>query len=167
MRNFFLKEIKTILLKSTIVLLAGATMFPGCKSKKSILISKQAENPIIQHMYTADPSARVFKDGRLYVYASHDVDPPHGCDLMDQYHVFSTDNMVNWKDHGEIVRASRFHGAVKKVALCGLRIAFIKTIHIIFISLIPAEPNGIKHGKLELLQAKSRQVILWCKVILN
>src|ERR1700694_728295 len=65
-----------------------------------------AENPFIRHMYTADPSARVF-DGRLYVYASHDVDPPRGCDLMDQYHVFSTDDMINWKDHGEILRASQ------------------------------------------------------------
>jgi beta-xylosidase len=26
---------------------------------------------------------------------------------MDQYHVFSTDDMVNWTDHGEILRASQ------------------------------------------------------------
>jgi hypothetical protein len=58
-------------------------------------------------MYTADPSAHVWKDGRLYVYASHDIAPPRGCDLMDQYHVFSTDDMVHWKDHGEILRASQ------------------------------------------------------------
>jgi beta-xylosidase len=64
-------------------------------------------NPFIKHMYTADPSARVWDDGRLYVYASHDVAPPRGCDLMDEYHVFSTDDMVNWVDHGEILRASQ------------------------------------------------------------
>ncbi|GAA4318619.1 hypothetical protein GCM10023149_16790 [Mucilaginibacter gynuensis] len=63
-------------------------------------------NPFITHMYTADPSAHVWADGRLYVYASHDIAPPRGCDLMDQYHVFSTDDMVHWKDHGEILRAS-------------------------------------------------------------
>lgn len=63
------------------------------------------KNPFITHMYTADPSAHVWEDGRLYVYASHDVDPPRGCDLMDKYHVFSTDDMVNWKDHGEILRS--------------------------------------------------------------
>ncbi|MDB5061886.1 MAG: family 43 glycosylhydrolase, partial [Mucilaginibacter sp.] len=108
MRNFFLKEVKIALLKTTTVLLVFvATIFSGCRSQKSIPISKSPENPFIRHMYTADPSARVFKDGRLYVYASHDVDPPRGCDLMDQYHVFSTDNMVNWKDHGEILRASQ------------------------------------------------------------
>lgn len=65
-----------------------------------------AENPFIRHMYTADPSAHVWADGRLYVYASHDIDPPRGCDLMDQYHVFSTADMLNWTDHGEILRAS-------------------------------------------------------------
>src|ERR1035437_736425 len=64
------------------------------------------KNPFITHMYTADPSAHVWKDGRLYVYPSHDISPPRGCDLMDQYHVFSTDDMVHWVDHGEILRAS-------------------------------------------------------------
>lgn len=52
-------------------------------------------NPFITHIFTADPSAHVWEDGRLYVYPSHDVDPPRGCDLMDRYHVFSTDDMVN------------------------------------------------------------------------
>jgi arabinoxylan arabinofuranohydrolase len=64
-------------------------------------------NPIITHMYTADPSARVWQDGRLYIYASHDIAPPRGCDLMDRYHVFSTDDMVTWKDHGEILNSSQ------------------------------------------------------------
>jgi hypothetical protein len=64
-------------------------------------------NPFIKTIYTADPSAHVWADGRLYVYASHDIAPPRGCDLMDEYHVFSTDDMVNWTDHGEILRASQ------------------------------------------------------------
>ena len=58
-------------------------------------------------MYTADPSAHVWADGRLYVYASHDIAPPRGCDLMDRYHVFSTDDMVHWTDHGEILNSSQ------------------------------------------------------------
>lgn len=60
-------------------------------------------NPFIRDLYTADPSAHVWEDGRLYVYPSRDMDPPRGCDLMDHYHVFSTDDMVNWTDHGEIL----------------------------------------------------------------
>lgn len=64
-------------------------------------------NPFVTHIYTADPSAHVWEDGRLYVYPSHDVAPPRGCDLMDGYHVFSTDDMVNWTDHGEILHSSQ------------------------------------------------------------
>lgn len=67
--------------------------------------TNKVKNPFITHMYTADPSAHVWQDGRLYIYASHDVAPPRGCDLMDQYHVFSTDDMVNWVDHGEILNS--------------------------------------------------------------
>jgi beta-xylosidase len=67
----------------------------------------RAANPFITSLYTADPSAHVWADGRLYVYASHDMDPPRGCDLMDRYHVFSTDDMANWRDEGEILRASQ------------------------------------------------------------
>lgn len=58
--------------------------------------------------YTADPSAHVWKvDGkeRLFLYVSHDMEPPRGCDRMDSYHVFSTDDMINWTDHGEILNA--------------------------------------------------------------
>jgi arabinoxylan arabinofuranohydrolase len=66
-----------------------------------------APNPFIKSMYTADPSAHVWADGRLYVYPSHDIAPARGADLMDQYHVFSTADMVNWTDHGEILRASQ------------------------------------------------------------
>ncbi len=65
------------------------------------------DNPFVRKIYTADPSAHVWKDGRLYVYPSHDIDPPRGCDLMDGYHVFSTDDMVNWVDHGEILNSSQ------------------------------------------------------------
>lgn len=62
-------------------------------------------NPFITHMYTADPSAHVREDGRLYVYASHDIAPARGCDFMDKYHVFSTDDMLHWVDHGQILEA--------------------------------------------------------------
>lgn len=64
-------------------------------------------NPFVRDNYTADPSAHVWADGRLYVYPSHDIDPPSGCDRMDKYHVYSTADMVNWTDHGQIVEASQ------------------------------------------------------------
>ncbi len=85
------------------VAIATLVIMSCCNSSKLEL----GPNPFITHMYTADPSAHVWNDGRLYVYASHDIDPPRGCDLMDRYHVFSTDDMKNWIDHGEILNSSQ------------------------------------------------------------
>lgn len=65
----------------------------------------KGQNPIISTLFTADPSAHVFGD-TLYIYASHDVFPSRGCDLMDKYHVFSTTNMVDFADEGEILSSS-------------------------------------------------------------
>jgi arabinoxylan arabinofuranohydrolase len=62
-----------------------------------------AGNPIITHIYTADPTARAF-NGRVYVYASHDEDTQRGYEMID-YHVFSSDDMANWQDHGVALRA--------------------------------------------------------------
>ena len=49
----------------------------------------------------------MWSDGRLYVYPSRDIDPARGCDFMDRYHVFSTDDMAHWRDEGEILNASQ------------------------------------------------------------
>lgn len=60
-------------------------------------------------LYTADPSAHVWNIGGkdvLYVYASHDMEPAVGCDRMDRYHVFSTEDLVHWTDHGEVMNAA-------------------------------------------------------------
>ncbi|WP_198170186.1 family 43 glycosylhydrolase [Mucilaginibacter arboris] len=66
-----------------------------------------AQNPLIMNQFTADPSARVF-EGKVYVYPSHDImaTPGHGrvgwfC--MKDYHVFSSENLTDWTDHGVIV----------------------------------------------------------------
>ncbi len=66
-----------------------------------------AQNPIITRMYTANPSVHVWADVLLYLYTSHDVDPPRGYDLMDKYHVFSTNDTKHWKDHGEILNSTQ------------------------------------------------------------
>jgi len=66
-----------------------------------------AHNPIITSIYSADPSAHVWPShpDRLFLYPSQDVFPaPSGFDTMDRYHVFSTNNMLDWIDHGEIIR---------------------------------------------------------------
>ena len=90
---------KLLFVSLLMVAVAGMTVFEvsgaDAKKKKKAPVTL-GPNPFVTHIFTADPSAHVWKDGRLYVYPSHDVDPPRGCDLMDRYHVFSTDDMVNW-----------------------------------------------------------------------
>lgn len=70
-----------------------------------------AQNPLITNQFTADPSARVF-NGQVYLYPSHDIlaTPGHGragwfC--MQDYHVFSSPNLVDWTDHGVIVSQNK------------------------------------------------------------
>ena len=59
----------------------------------------RAANPIITSIYTADPSARVWADGRLYLFMPRMTwIRRRGCDYMDRYHVFSTDNLTDWRD---------------------------------------------------------------------
>ena len=91
-------------MKKTLIALAGlALLAASCRSHKEVELGP---NPFVTHMFTADPSGHVWDDGRLYVYASHDIDPPQGCDRMDKYHVFSTDNLRDWTDHGEILSSA-------------------------------------------------------------
>ncbi|SMO39869.1 family 43 glycosylhydrolase [Gracilimonas mengyeensis] len=60
------------------------------------------QNPFIKDQFTADPTARVF-EGKMYVYPSHDVDCGTDWFCMKDYHVFSSDDLVNWTDHGVIL----------------------------------------------------------------
>ena len=64
-------------------------------------------NPPIKTIYTADPSAHVWKTDpdKLYVYPSHDRYPQQGCNRMDAFHIYSTKNMVDYTDEGEIFSA--------------------------------------------------------------
>ncbi|MBU2913518.1 family 43 glycosylhydrolase [Reichenbachiella agariperforans] len=66
-----------------------------------------AQNPLIQDQFTADPSARVFGD-KVYVFPSHDILAEEGKGrvgwfCMEDYHVFSSADLTNWTDHGMIV----------------------------------------------------------------
>lgn len=63
--------------------------------------------PLVDHMYTADPSAHVF-NGKLYIYPSHDLgnnNPDDGSGdhfWMEDYHVFSMDDIdAPCVDHGQ------------------------------------------------------------------
>ncbi|WP_430931213.1 family 43 glycosylhydrolase [Saccharicrinis sp. 156] len=76
-------------------------------SVSQMCAQQRRSNPIVSHMFTADPSAHVWEDGRLYIYPSTDVAPSKGYKTMDGYHVFSTDDMITWTDHGQILHSSQ------------------------------------------------------------
>jgi arabinoxylan arabinofuranohydrolase len=59
-----------------------------------------ADNPILSHRFTADPNAMAF-NGRVYVFCSND-DDNNGSYGLSSYILLSSDDMVNWTDHGEI-----------------------------------------------------------------
>lgn len=53
------------------------------------------QNPIVpQGVYIADPSAHVWKDGKIYIYGSLDVSPKRYC--SGSYKVLSSKDMINW-----------------------------------------------------------------------
>lgn len=57
-----------------------------------------AQNPIVQTCYTTDPAPLVH-DGRMYVYTGHDEDKADFF-WMQEWRIYSSDDMVNWVDHG-------------------------------------------------------------------
>ncbi len=70
------------------------------------LNKKAISQPLITHLYTADPSAHIF-DGKIYIYPSHDEDAGEAFDdlgshfAMKDYHVISMDSPeADAKDHG-------------------------------------------------------------------
>jgi len=70
------------------------------------LNQKAISAPVVEHIYTADPSAHVF-NGKIYIYPSHDIDAGDAFDdlgshfAMEDYHVLSMDAPEgNATDHG-------------------------------------------------------------------
>ena len=87
------------------------------KMKKTILttatlaiaMNSTAQNPFVQTWFTSDPAPMVHND-RMYVYTGHDED---NADFfwMQEWRVYSTDDMVNWQDHGSPLALESFSWA--------------------------------------------------------
>lgn len=107
------------------ILLSGIALASACSSPKSENNSENVSEadtlatnqdtlnaisqPLVTHMYTADPSAHVFEE-KLYIYPSHDVDSgiPEKDDGshfdMRDYHVFSMESIDGEvTDHGKVL----------------------------------------------------------------
>ena len=60
--------------------------------------SAAAQNPVVQTCFTTDPAPMEYK-GTMYLYTGHDEE---GADFfwMNEWKVYSSQDMVNWRDHG-------------------------------------------------------------------
>ena len=87
---------------------AAVLIFAACSQAPDNVILT-GTNPIITGQFTADPTARVF-EGKIYMYPSHDIPSVithHDGSAwfsMPDYHVFSSEDLASWTDHGVILR---------------------------------------------------------------
>lgn len=77
--------------------------------------------PLVSHLFTADPSAHVF-NGKIYIYPSHDVDAGEAFDdlgshfAMEDYHVFSMESIHSEAiDHGVVLHVDDVPWAAKQM----------------------------------------------------
>lgn len=61
-------------------------------------LTMSAQNPIVNTWYTTDPAPMVH-DGTMYIYTGHDEDHADFF-WMQEWRVYSSKDMVNWRDHG-------------------------------------------------------------------
>lgn len=69
-------------------------------------LNVNAQRPIIQTKYTADPAPMVYND-TVFLYTTHDEDDAEGFKMQDWLLYTSTD-MVNWTDHGAVASLKSF-----------------------------------------------------------
>ncbi|MCF0216902.1 MAG: family 43 glycosylhydrolase [Fibrobacteraceae bacterium] len=71
-------------------------------------------NPITTELYTADAAATVYHDS-LFIFTGHDEQGPSGNNnkffLMNDWHVFVTDDMENYHDYGAVLSYKTFKWA--------------------------------------------------------
>lgn len=86
------------------------------------LTKKAISQPLVDHIYTADPSAHVF-NGKIYIYPSHDIDAGDAFDdlgshfAMEDYHVLSMNSPLDKTatDHGVALHVNDVPWASKQM----------------------------------------------------
>ena len=74
------------------------TLALGIAVALSVRVGCNAENPIIQTNFTADPAPLVY-NGMVYLYTSHDEDDATGFKMLN-WKLYTSIDMVNWTDDG-------------------------------------------------------------------
>jgi beta-xylosidase len=74
----------------------------------------QTGNPIIRHLFTADPAV-IEHNGTVYLYTGHDEAPPGVQEYdMHDWRCFSSTDMDTWNEHPVPLRASNFAWALDR-----------------------------------------------------
>ena len=84
---------------SKILLLCGGCGLLNC-------LNVNAQRPIIQTKYTADPAPMVYND-TVFLYTTHDEDDAEGFKMQD-WSLYTSTDMVNWTDHGVVASLKSF-----------------------------------------------------------
>jgi hypothetical protein len=96
------------LLVTTILLAFAAGIQAQEKEIEYPYSFKMAGNPLVRHISSTDPDVNVW-DGEVWVYCSQDHPKRPGgiggYDAMDGYHAFSSKDLINWTDHGEVIHS--------------------------------------------------------------
>lgn len=87
----------------------------GCGSTRDAytdlaVASRDGRNPIISDKFTADPAPMVH-DGRLYLYVGHDEAGEGEMFRITEWLLYSTDDLVTWRDHGPVLQPEDFSWA--------------------------------------------------------
>lgn len=114
---------------------------PACSSFVLLLLvgtmlaSSRGNYIVYTQRYTADPAPLVFNN-RVYMYTSHDGASQRGWDMTD-YVAMSSDDMVNWLDHGIVFSVNSTSWA---------HLAWAQQVVAVNGSFIMYYPDGGEHG---------------------
>jgi len=83
----------------------------NCETEKPFTLdwwqfNSHANMPVVQTRFTADP-APVVIDGKVFLYTTHDEDGARGFQMFD-WLLYTSDDMVNWQDHGAVASLDDF-----------------------------------------------------------
>ena len=78
MRLFIIQHRENATMKRLLLINVSAIILAACAQTAPVqtetTVSKYVTEPLVTEIYTADPSAHVWDDGRIYIYPSHDID---------------------------------------------------------------------------------------------
>ena len=105
-----------------------------------------AHNPLLPtDLFIPDVEAHVWQDGRVYLYGSFDLQGKltYCC---DEYHVYSSDNMIDWVDHGVSFRLSDTDWARDQAALYAPDCAYRNGVYYLYYC-VPDGRCGVASSK--------------------